>query len=233
MSDLSTLLQQQIDYYRARAPEYDEWFLRQGRYDRGPQANAAWHAEAALVRGALKRFRPEGDVLELACGTGLWTQQLLETARRITAVDASPEALALNRERLKGSPAVRYVQADLFAWRPEKPFDVVFFGFWLSHVPAPQFEAFWRLVAGSLKPGGRLFFVDSKYEPTSTARDHRLGVPEEGSVLRRLNDGREFRIVKNFYRADSLQERLRTLGWIASIHETPRYFLFGEGKRAS
>ncbi len=229
MNDFESLLRQQIEYYRARASEYDDWFLRRGRYDRGPQANADWFAETALVRGALEQFHPEGEILELACGTGLWTQQLLSGARRITAVDAAPEVLALNRERLN-SPVVRYIQADLFTWRPEEQFDVVFFGFWLSHVPAREFEPFWRMVAGSLKPGGRMFFVDSKYEPTSTAHDHRLGDPEEGTVVRRLNDGREFRIVKNFYKPDALQRRLRALGWMTSVHDTPHYFLYGDGK---
>jgi SAM-dependent methyltransferase len=230
MDDTKNLLQQQIEYYRARASEYDEWFLRRGRYDRGPAANADWFAEVARVRAALDEFHPEGDVLELACGTGLWTEQLVAGARRITAVDASPETLALNRERLH-SPAVRYIQADLFTWRPEERFDSVFFGFWLSHVPPARFEAFWRMVAGALKPGGRVFFVDSKYDPTSTARDHRLGDPGDGSVVRRLNDGREFRIVKIFYQADVLSSRLRDLGWATRVRETPQYFLYGEGRR--
>jgi SAM-dependent methyltransferase len=232
MENTDPLLRQQIDYYRARASEYDEWFLRQGRYDRGPEANANWFSEVALVRDALGRFHPEGDILELACGTGLWTQQLLAAARRITAVDAAPEMLALNRERLQ-SPVVRYIQADLFTWRPVERYDVVFFGFWLSHVPPQRFESLWRLIAESLNPGGRFFFVDSKYDPASTARDHRLGDPDDGSVVRRLNDGREFRIVKIFYNPNELQKRLQILGWTAAIRETPHYFLYGEGKMHS
>lgn len=231
MNDDLPLLQQQADYYRARAPEYDDWFFRRGRYDRGPTANADWHAEVALLRGALERFRPEGDVLELACGTGLWTQQLAVTARSVTAVDAAPEMLAFNRDRVR-SEAVRYVQADLFAWRPDRRFDAVCFGFWLSHVPAQRFESFWETVAASLRPGGRVFFVDSKYEPASTARDHRLGDPAEGTVQRKLDDGREFRIVKVFYTPVELLDRLRASGWTADIRETPNYFLYGEGRRS-
>ncbi len=229
MADDNELLRQQIEYYRARAPEYDDWFLRRGRYDRGPEANADWFAEVSLVRAALAEFDPAGDVLELACGTGLWTEPLLAAARRITAVDAAPETLALNRGRLQ-NPAVRYIRADLFTWQPEEKFDVVFFGFWLSHVPPDKFEPFWRMVASALKPGGRMFFVDSKYEATSTARDHRLGDPGDGSVVRRLNDGREFRIVKNFFTAEALAGRLRPLGWTTRIRETARYFLYGEGR---
>jgi len=232
MDEHQSLLNEQTAYYRARAPEYDQWFLRRGRYDRGSEANADWFAEVTAVRMALSHFHPDGDVLELACGTGLWTQQLLASARRITAVDASPEMLALNRERLH-SPAVRYIQADLFAWKPEERFDAVFFSFWLSHVPPEQFDAFWNMVAGSLKPGGRVFFIDSKYEPSSTARDHRLGDPDDDSILRRLNDGSEFRIIKIFHKPEDLRKRLDGLGWTADIRQTPHYFLYGEAKRAS
>jgi hypothetical protein len=58
---------------------------------------------------------------------------------------------------------VRFIQADLFAWEPDRRYDVVFFGFWLSHVPPGRFEPFWSLVAGCLKPQGRVFFADDAY----------------------------------------------------------------------
>ena len=63
------LIEQQIEYYRARASEYDEWFLRQGRYDRGEAHKKQWFAEVAQLREALAEFEPRGDLLELACGT--------------------------------------------------------------------------------------------------------------------------------------------------------------------
>jgi SAM-dependent methyltransferase len=229
---MDEILNEQLAYCRARAPEYDDRFFRRGRYDRGPRANADWHAEVGLLRAAVEPFRPEGDVLEPACGTGIWTQQLRATARRRTAVDGAPEMLALNRERVR-SPAVRYVQADLFEWRPAERFDAVFFGFRLSHVPPGRFESFWRTVEASLKPGGRWFFVDSKCDPTSTARDHRPGDPGAATVLRRLNDGRAYRIVKVFYKPGELEKRLQALGWAAAVRETPHYFLYGEGRRTA
>jgi SAM-dependent methyltransferase len=229
-SSCDATLAEQREYYRARAAEYDAWWLRQGRYDRGAKPNAVWFDEGAAVARALAEFKPGGDVLELACGTGIWTEKLLPTARSVTAVDASPEMLALNAHRV-GKSRVQHVQADLFHWRPDRTYDVVFFGFWLSHVPPELFDAFWQRVAAALNENGRVFFVDSRREPSSTAHDHRLPGPGEVTHLRRLDDGREFRIFKIFYDRADLTARLAGLGWQFQVHETPTYFLHGCGGR--
>jgi SAM-dependent methyltransferase len=223
-------LRQQLDYYRARAKEYDQWWLRQGRYDRGLALNAQWLAEAVAVSSALEAFRPSGRVLELACGTGIWSEKLLPFASRLTVIDGSPEMLAINAARLD-SQRVSYVEADLFEWQPVEQFDIVFFGFWLSHVPPERFEAFWRLVDLCLAPGVHVFFVDSRREPTSTAVDHRLPEPEAIVSRRRLNDGREFDVYKVFYDPAELTARLREFGWHFDIRQTNQYFLYATGHR--
>ena len=228
-AEYDRLLQEQISYYRARAGEYDQWFLRQGRYDRGPELNARWFAEVQQVRAALDRFQPAGRVLELACGTGLWTQVLAGYPTSLTAVDASKEVLDLNRARLPLG-RVRYLQADLFHWQPDSTYDAIFFGFWLSHVPPTHFDAFWGTVRAALAPGGRVFFVDSRYEPTSTATDHTLRAREEFVTTRRLNSGEEFQIVKIFYEPKVLAERLAGLGWQFEVEETEHYFVYGSGE---
>jgi SAM-dependent methyltransferase len=221
------LLRQQIDYYRARAHEYDEWFFRRGRYDRGPELNQRWFDQIEEVQRALDEFRPAGRVLELACGTGLWTQRLLDHAHCITAVDAAPEMLALNHQRVQSS-RVRYVHADLFRWRPVEQYNVVFFSFWLSHVPPRRFKKFWELVRLSLEPDGRVFFLDSLHEPTSTAVDHDVPDPRDIIVSRRLNDGRTFQICKVFYQPDELSTMLDHIGWQTQVRRTTDYFLYGQ-----
>lgn len=228
--DSDAFLQDQIDYYRARAGEYDEWFLRQGRYDRGPTENAAWFADIAELRRQLAAFRPTGHVLELACGTGLWTEQLLHYADHITAVDAAPEVLTLNRERLQ-SDRVAYVQADLFSWQPSARYDTIFFSFWLSHVPTERFAAFWQMVDRALAENGRVFLIDSRYVESSTATDHQLAAAESQVQARRLNDGRIYQIVKIFYEPPQLTADLAKLGWSLNVATTESYFLYGMGKR--
>ena len=223
------ILQDQIDYYRARAGEYDEWWFRTGRYDRGPELNARWRPDVAVVEQALERWldaRRPASVLELACGTGLFTRRIAPRVARLTAVDASPEALAINRSRVD-APNVEYVQADLFAWRPQERYQAVFFSFWLSHVPEARFDAFWRTVSAALAADGAAYLIDSAFDPTSTAKDHVLPAQDAGIVTRKLNDGREFRIVKLFYTPGTLAARLAAAGFASDFRETAQYFIYG------
>lgn len=222
--------QQQIDYYRARAREYDEWFYRQGRYDQGDALNRQWFDEAQTVRDALHSLPRVDHALELACGTGIWTQELVKRAERITALDASPEMIAINQAKV-GASQVDYQQVDLFAWQPAQQVDLVFFGFWLSHVPPDVLDGFLATVARAVRPGGHLFMVDSRRDPTSTASNHVL--PQDGDIhhTRKLNDGREFTIVKIFYDPGDLAGHLERAGFQANVHTTPHYFIYASATR--
>jgi SAM-dependent methyltransferase len=218
------LIREQIAYYRARAGEYDEWWTRTGRYDRGPAQRARWSNEIAVVERALSAQAPLGTVLELACGTGIWTERLAPIADRVRAIDVSPEVIVLNRARVNAAN-VDYQLADVFDQPDIEAADFIFFAFWLSHVPRSRFESFWRFVRRSLRPRGRVFFIDSLPEQTSTAVDHALD--DTGRVRRRLNDGREFNIVKLFYEPADLASMLAALGWRPDVRSTGTYFIYG------
>jgi demethylmenaquinone methyltransferase/2-methoxy-6-polyprenyl-1,4-benzoquinol methylase len=134
-------------------------------------------------------------------------------------------------EASPGAARARFVVADLFTWQPDAEYDTVVFTFWLSHVPPERFAEFWALVARCLKPGGRVFFLDS-LGPESTAFDHRRLRQGDIQVTRELNDGRSFRIYKVFYHPEDLEQRLRDLGWQANVRNTSHYFIFGEASRS-
>jgi demethylmenaquinone methyltransferase/2-methoxy-6-polyprenyl-1,4-benzoquinol methylase len=224
------VLQQQVDYYRARAAEYDAWWYRTGRFDRGAENNRAWQADVAVVETAvaamLAATRPS-SVLELACGTGLFTRHLAPRVDHVTAVDAAPEVIAINRERV-AARNVDYIEADIFAWQPPARYDCVFMSFWLSHVPSTRFAAFWSMVRRALAPDGIAYVVDSAHDPTSTAANHPPPDRHAGIVTRRLDDGREFRIVKVFHEPSPLAATLDALGFTARIAQTQRYFIYGD-----
>jgi SAM-dependent methyltransferase len=122
---VSDLLAEQKRYYAERAPEYDDWWYRHGRYELEPDVLARWRADIAEVEAGLEAFGSAGTVLELAAGTGIWTRKLLRLAERVVAVDANAETLALN------TSDAELVRADVFEWRPAEHFDLVFFSFWL------------------------------------------------------------------------------------------------------
>jgi demethylmenaquinone methyltransferase/2-methoxy-6-polyprenyl-1,4-benzoquinol methylase len=231
MSADEQLLAEQVSYYRARAAEYEDWWFRRGRYDHGPDANAAWFAEAAQVQAALEQFAPAGQVLELACGTGLWTGRLATNATHVTALDASPEALEIARAKVTAAN-VEFLEADLFAWEPDRRYDVCFFSFWLSHVPTERWPAFWETVRRALAPNGRVYLIDSARSDRASAHDHDLQKPDEEVMLRRLADGREYHIVKHWFQADALQSQLADLGWDAHIHATSEFFIYGHAAPA-
>lgn len=222
------ILEEQVDYYRERAHEYDRWFERVGRYDLGPKENAQWFHEVDLVREALAGLGPVGQALELACGTGLWTDQLAPLCTSISAVDASPEMLAINERRV-GSDRVTYLQANLFDWEPDHTYDLIFFGFWLSHVPRDRFDPFWEKVGRALAPEGRVFLVDNLRAPIRL--DHSQEDPATGTMLRQLEDGRSFRIVKIFYDATTLTRLLEPSGWSCHLDSAGRYLLYGTASR--
>jgi trans-aconitate methyltransferase len=212
MTDLEPLLAEQIDYYRAVAPEYGE--------------HAIAVAGGRELQAALDAFRPAGDVLELACGPGTWTLQLCRHAASVTAVDASREMLALAAERA-GAGRVRFIRADLFTWRPDRRYDVVFFGFWLSHVPLERFDAFWGLVADCLAPGGRVFFVDDAHRTPEELVEGEAS----STVRRRLKDGSAYRAVKVPHEPADLEARLARLGWRFTVTQTAGPFYWGAGAR--
>ena len=211
--ELGLLLDEQAAYYRAIAAEY---------YDHRLDLPGGEE-----VTEALEAFHPAGSVLELACGPGVWTGQLLRHAADITAVDASPEMLAVAATRVD-SERVRFVQADLFAWEPDRRYDVVFFGFWLSHVPPGRFESFWSLVADCLKPQGRVFFADDGYRTP----DELVEGPSSLVIRRQLNDGTSYRLVKIPYRPADLEEQLKRIGWHITVTSTAGPFYWGAGNRS-
>jgi demethylmenaquinone methyltransferase/2-methoxy-6-polyprenyl-1,4-benzoquinol methylase len=214
-----------VGYYEARAPEYDDWYLRRGRYERGPVHDAAWNAELDAAGRWLDGLPIHGEIVELAAGTGWWSP-LLATKGNLSLYDASAAPLERARERLlaHGLRAHLHVR-DAWA-EPDRQVDAVFTGFWLSHVERGRLDAFLGIVRGWLKPGGTFAFIDSLRDPQSSAVDHPMSADDRS--VRRLDDGREFTIVKIYYEPGELTDALARAGFDApTVTTTGRFFLLG------
>lgn len=215
--DDRALLDEQVAYYRARAAEYDATSTPEG----DPHA-----ASAERTRDALRAFGARGRVIEIAAGTGQWTSILAETADELVVTDTSPEMLALNADRV-GDPSLTYRVADALELPATSDFDVVFFGFFLSHVPRSRLAAFWGVVDGLLRPGGHAFFVD---EGDHGAWEEEWVDREAGIVLRPLRDGTVHRAVKVLWQPAALARALADLGWTATVTDD-RPFYWGTATR--
>ncbi len=199
-----------VAYYEARAAEYDDWYLRRGRYERGAIHDAAWHAELDAAGRWLDALPFHGELVELAAGTGWWSP-LLASKGELSMYDAAPAPLDRARERL----VAHRLRAHLHvrdAWaEPDRQVDGLFTGFWLSHVERDRLPAFLALVRRWLRPGGRFAAIDSLPDPASSAVDH--PPPADDRSVRRLDDGRTFTIVKVFHPPEALAAALEGAGF--------------------
>lgn len=236
-AEIDDIVSHQIAYYRARAAEYDDWWERRGKYDAGDAFRDAWFDEAERVRTWLESVEISGKVLEVAAGTGNWTPHLVSPNTRVTALDAAPEALQICSSKVAAG-SVSFVVADVFAWTPPTKYDVIFFAFWMSHIPPPQWQGFWHTMADALSPEGRLVFIENAHPahafangpanwPAVTGFESAEDALRETRQVRHLADGTSFTVEKHHWSPQSLRRSLAQLGWSAEINQTTFAFMHG------
>jgi len=227
-NEVNHILEETKEYYRQRASQYFDWAHRTGEYEGGSEPDASWFADAQTVIDALDSSRLVGDVLEIASGTGILTEELVKNAASVTALDSSQEMIERSMSRLKGNPKVRYVLADFYDWTPDMAYDAVAFSFWISHVPSSRLDEFVSKVSRCLKLGGRVFFVDQQRVAMSYEI---LDRPGGEIATRTLNDSREFKVFKHFYSPDEIKECFLRKGIKTRVSNTPTHFYYVNGEK--
>lgn len=220
------LLKGQLSYYRARAQEYDESVQQTGRFATPEPNSIETDPEWAQIVTTLHALKLVNQVLELACGTGIWTKELVEVGKSVTALDGAPEMLDTNRAKLQ-NPDVNYQVADLFGWKPDAQYDLVFFAFWLSHVPPEKLDSFLDNVMSAVKVGGRVFIVDEPQGGRQLSGENKAGMYQS----RTLHDGRTFNIVKVYYDPDDVQAALTKRGFDHFTSMQGNFFFYLCGTR--
>lgn len=202
-------------YYAARAGEYDSIY-------RKPERQSDLRALEQWLPGKFKGMK----MLEIACGTGYWTQFIAPLAAHILAIDTSPETLRIAQERV-AKDKVDFAVGDAYA--PPKnspPFEAAFAGFWLSHVPQERLREFLLGLHAVLKPGAKVVFLDNRFVQGSStpicAPDAHANTYQD----RKLHDGSQHRVLKNFPTEQALHAMVAGLGQSGRYTAWPYFWAF-------
>lgn len=203
-----------LDYYGRRAAEYERVYAK-------PERQADLERVRAWLRAELAGHR----ILEIACGTGYWTATLAGVAEAIVATDASSEVLAVARSKAYPALRVEFAEADAYALgRVPGRFTAVFAGFWWSHVPLDRLPAFLAGVHARLPAGGRVVLLDNRYVEGSSTPISRRDAAGNTYQRRRLDDGSEHEVLKNFPTAPELAEVLEPASSGLAVAEFEYYW---------
>jgi len=226
--EVNRVIEETKEYYRKRASQYWDWSHPTGEYEGEAEPDKSVFDEAKILLAALGEARLSGNVLEIAGGTGIWTEALVKNAATVTAVDSSQEMIERSKLRLKGNPRVKYVLADFYDWTPDKAYDAVTFSFWISHVPAAKLDKFVSKISSCLRPEGRVFFCDVSEEAT---KYEDLVEPGGEIVYRKIGDGRKFKVVKHFYSPKDINDSFLSHGIRTRVTNTPTHFFYVDGQK--
>lgn len=174
-------------YYAARAGEYDGVYAKPER-QRDLRRIERW--VASTLRGE--------DVLEVACGTGYWTQFFASTASSVLAIDSSPETLRIAADRVPaGNVEFRIADAYALPHRADT-FTAAFAGFWFSHVPIERRSEFLLGLNASIAPGARVVLLDNLFVAGSSTPLAQRDAAGNSYQARTLGDGSAHLVLKNF-----------------------------------
>lgn len=201
------------EYYAARAQEYDTVYLKPER-----------QSDLRAIEEWLPKIFEGASILEVACGTGYWTQFLAPVASRILAVDAAQATMDIAETRVaKGK--VEFLLGDAYVLPQREPrFEAGFAGFWYSHVPKSRIREFLTNFHASLKPGAKVVLLDNRFIKGSSSPISEED--EEGNTYqaRRLSDGTAHRVLKNFPSEAELRAAVEGIGSNLTYKAWPHFW---------
>ena len=202
-------------YYSKRAAEYERIYDKPER-----QAELAWLRDRipAVFRGR--------TVLEVACGTGYWTQYIARDAKRVYACDINESVLDIAREKPIPVGKAAFFRADAVALDGvPSGCNAAFAGFWWSHVKKSELAVFVQNLARRLEPGATVAILDNSYAAGSSTPITRTDAEGNTYQMRKLASGEAFEVLKNFPSALELTEAVRPVAREAHLEALTYYWL--------
>ncbi|MEQ1923562.1 MAG: class I SAM-dependent methyltransferase [Pyrinomonadaceae bacterium] len=205
-----------VTYYDRRAREYEKVYHNPAEQDDLRRAEAFFKSIFAGKR-----------VLEVACGTGYWTERLAKTAESIYATDINASVIEIALER-KIDGTVIFAVADMFEIDAENKFDAVFCGFIWSHILLEDLDRFLKKLQDLTKPAGHIVFIDgnpvpgSSHDPKNIIKTDKQGNTYQDRILA---DGSAHRVLKNFPTDDFLTQKLETIATKIEVKRLKWYWI--------
>lgn len=186
-----------VEYYRRRAAEYEAIYAKPER-----------QADLAVLRQAIPAMLRGARVLEIACGTGYWTQLAAEVAAEVVATDLAEEPMQIARSKAYDRQP-RFELCDAYSL-PQSlgRFDAALAVFWWSHVPRQRIGEFLASLHGRLEHGARVVLMDNRFVEGSSTPVSEIDAQGNTYQLRRLGDGSQIRVLKNFPAEADLRSQL-------------------------
>lgn len=204
-----------VDYYAQRAQEYERIYHKPER-----------QADLAALRPLLEQTFSGKRVLELACGTGYWTECLARSAASVLATDINEEVLQVARAKKLHPGRVTFAKLDAYHL-PEfvERFNGGLAGFWWSHIPRAELRAFLARVHRVFTADATVLFLDNAYVEGSSTPIARTDAVGNTYQLRKLDDGSTHEVLKNFPNESELRTTLQGLGTNVQVRLLKYYWL--------
>lgn len=202
-------------YSAARAAEFDRVYQNPDR-----------QADIQRLKQWLPPIFAGRRLLEVACGTGFWTQFIAPVASEVVAIDTSLETMSIAKHRVP-SEKVKFLVADAYHLpRNLGIFNAAFAGFWFSHIPKKRQREFLAGLGKILTPGATVLLLDSR-----AISQRNIPVSDQDAdgntfQTRMLDDGSSHRVLKNFPSEAELRTLLIGLGEQAVFTEFEYWWAF-------
>jgi len=215
MSDPRSTTAHLESYYAKRAREYEQVYEKPER-----QRELAW------LRERIPRLFAGRTVLEVACGTGYWTQFIAPVAHRVYAGDINEAVLEIAREKPIAPGKVTFMKADAVTLEGAPTgCNAAFAGFWWSHVKKSGLRQFVANLSARLEPGSVVGILDNAWAPGSSTPLSRTDAEGNTYQVRTLASGEQQEVLKNFPSPAELTEAVRPVAREANLESLTYYWL--------
>lgn len=203
-----------VSYYKDRAKEYEKIYAKPERQE-----------DLNTATGILQEIFTEKQVLEIACGTGFWTEKIAKTASSILGTDINETVLDIARKKDFSEKQVSFELADIYNFPIQEKFESLFGGFIWSHILLQDLDKFLSTVNSLVSPGATVVFMDNNYVEGSNHVITNWDELGNSFQTRKLEDNTSHLVLKNFPTETFLRDKLKDISGDIKFFNLPYYWI--------